>query len=71
MLREELIFNAQGFVTYVLANELPNWNQNKVYNLEVNQYYSAEEYTKECEFIIGGKTKYLKKHYYAYRFNSR
>jgi len=70
-LKAKLIFNTQGFATYVLTNELPNWNRTKYYNVEDYLYYSPEGYTKECETRIHKKRKYSKKHYFTYQNNSR
>lgn len=70
-LRSKIIFNTQGYATYVLTNELRNWNRSRIYNVEVILHYSPEGYTKECEMRINKKRKYSKKHYYTYKNNSR
>lgn len=46
------------------TNELPNWNQTKIYNLEIIELYHNDGTTKECEIIIDGKKRFSKVHTY-------
>lgn len=60
-------FNDQQLPVYVLRRTLPNWNKTKIYDIEISQLYYPRGYTRECEYIIKGKKRYSKKHYYSYK----
>jgi hypothetical protein len=63
-LRAKIIYNETGYPIYSLTNEFMNWNREWMFDVEWKYYYDAEGFTKECELIIKGKKRYLKKHYF-------
>lgn len=63
-LRTKVIYNKDGYPKYSLTNELPNWNQTKIYNLEIIESYNNDGTTKECEIIVDGKKRFSKVHTY-------
>lgn len=64
--RSRLVYNSNGKVNSLLIRYFPNWNHTRNLHVESKVEYNVDGTTKQCNFYIMGKKKFLKMHYYEY-----
>jgi hypothetical protein len=61
-LRSKVISNEDGFAVDALINEFVNWNETRLYNVEIKKSYTKEGAIQKCDYFIRGKKRYSKIH---------
>jgi hypothetical protein len=63
-LRSRVKYNKNNWVTSLLINGLPSWNESKFYNVEIKYILNPNDSISECIYYLNGKRKFSKKHIY-------